>query len=172
MKKIACCFYGNKLPDDTISKICSDLTGENIHVTTFMSYSDDKFKSLESVAHIKRKYEIVNKFDFDICIAIDGITDSIIIPEPIDDNTVYYYSGAFINASTLICPGLFLAVSEIFDRACEFNINLPNINAHWLPLEQQNSSGKFFYHLKSLMIKTKCINYENSSLFIRSTKIN
>lgn len=159
MKNIACCFFGDKILPETIENVCANLTVAGVqNALPFTYYNNDTFRSLRTVALIKRRYEIVNKIEFDVCIAIGKDIDNVVLPEVINENTVYYYKGDFVNGdTTLVDYTLFTAETLTFDRACEFATNMPNINMHWLNEPQRSLNGQFFYHLKSLMIRTKYI---------------
>ncbi len=169
---IAICFYGSA-PSDEIRKIILDKFGK-LEFKIFESYDTDTFKSLEVVSFKKRDYELENNIEFSLCVAIH--TDDIELMKNFNilnlkftqHNTIYFMKGYFSISryKTGINPEIFFAKSSTFDRICEFYTNQRFfIDRHWVRGQLEEV---FYYHVKSLIIKAACINYENSNLFIRT----
>lgn len=175
MRTLALCFYG-KMPADAALKEKAISRYPNCQCTVFESYdSDSRSKALMNVAFLKRQQEILNYTDFDVCLAIDTEKDLLahtLIRSIIKPDTLYFTKGYYLTKRggvTGVSPEIFYADSMTFDRAAEFFIGLQNTDLEWLTSRRVEEI--FFYHLKSLAIKTECINRENSDMFIRATSL-
>lgn len=136
------------------------------------------FLSLQRVAFKKRSFEIQTKEEFDLCIALninnhEEIKHFKMVRNPKSD-TVYYTRGGYNETYvvTFTNPDLFYADSFTFDRACEYYLNLPNIEMHRLRGYGNMIFGHpeiFYYHLKTLILTTECVNNEDRNLFERTT---
>jgi len=170
---IAICFYG-KPPTNKVRELINEKFKE-FEFIEFESYDSNEFKSLLDVSFKKRDYEIENNINFSACIAINSTdTDAIKLLHPlrikiVTYNVIYFIKGCFDETRyrTGINPEIFYATSLTFDRICEYYTNLKNL------CMAQNPSSRpeevFYFHIKSLLLKAKCIDYENSGLFIRTT---
>lgn len=148
----------------------------NLNIVFFEGYDDDIFKSLWKLSVIKTNYEITNYIDFDVCMAVmsDDISmfDHTVILPP-DHNVIYYHSGRKIKNHFIdISLTNFYSRSLEFDRVCEcyHHTHLSRINK--IENNTLSNGTLLFCHIKSLTMNIKCINYEDSNLFIRSTQIN
>lgn len=176
--RIAICLYG--LPTDTIDHtklLCSSIF-KSEHITYFESFdSSCMYTNLWISAFKKRQHELDSKLVFDICLAID-VTSSIVIlskPEIAELNIskyreekLYFVAGEYFSdrGSTAISPSVFFSNSLIFDLACNFGKVFDKLP----PFRKAKTIEEdFYYFLKTLKIKTRCISYENSSLFKRTT---
>lgn len=173
IKRIAICIFG---PDTSIKtsefKKKADELYPGYATVMFRDASADKFKSLYKVAFKKRKHEVLLSLDFSFCVGISA--DSLYnleickMPENIKDDTVYYSKGCFSNEGrTGAYPDSFLCKTLEFDRCAEIYHNIKNIDKTY-SIEPEI----FYYHLKSLKLKTECINFENSNLFVWTAPIN
>lgn len=171
MKTLAVCFYGTntestKLVDSVKFKF------SNFKVTIFSATHQERSAALLISCNKKRSHELSIFKEFDICLAVDTLVGELIdfteIKNELKNNIVYYTKGYFRSdrRSTGVSPSIFYAKSLTFDRAAEFKTNLQYIETGWL--REITPESVFFYHLNTMNIKTECINYENSSLFIRS----
>lgn len=173
MKTLAVCIYGQD--NNEIKEVISKKYSE--YLITFFEYFDsDLFKSLWTLSVMKCNHEIIHFMEFDICMAVLSKDVSIFETTPIVDvqeKIVYFHSGKKIDYNIVdISLTNFYSKSLIFDRVCEcyHHKHLSRIsNLRATPL---SLGSLLFCHIKSLMLSTSCINYENSNLFIRSTKIN
>lgn len=171
MKTLAVCFYGDVLPSvDTMHSVFEKF--KHYQISMFTGVSERKTQALLKSAFDKRKVEISKMFEFDICLAIDSSASELIkytAVTPGYPNTIYFTKGFYKHStmSTGVNPSVFYGRSLTFDRACEFDVNLNHINYKWL--RGNTLEELFHYHLKSLDIRTRCINRENSDMFIRTT---
>lgn len=170
--KIAVCVFCKS--DSSVNEDLQKLFPE--HSFRFFEDSDpNKFKSLYVACSKKRDYEVFIRTDFDLCIAINGngknVLEGMNIVTNLDNKTLYYLKGKTnqINLSVIISMNLFYSKSEVFDRACECIHNLPNLKNIEKIRKNFSDGEKFFHHLKSIMLTTRCVNFENSSLFIGPT---
>lgn len=166
MKRLAICVYGNNSIQDLLVETKQKFP--EYTPTVFVDTGPDKIKSLWNVSVKKRNYEIQHEFDFDVCIGLysDSYNQYLNckIPSVIEDNKIYFTQGHYRSQRTGISLNLILGKSYEFDRAAEFIDDLPFIDP-----KLTNEDEQFFYHLKSLILETECLNYANSSLFIRAT---
>lgn len=163
MKQVALCIYSDNSNHNHVNT-----TVNGIDCEIFSCYNDNLLQALKNVSINKRHFEIENLHKFDICIAYNPKNANIndINISYIRDNTIFY---AYGNVSTGryrvgANPSLFYSHSIEFNRACEFIDNLNNIR----PFDPLSLDEKFIFHLRSLFLKDECVNYENSSLFIRT----
>ena len=144
---------------------------------------DADLKNLWNIAHQKRQYEIhYLKKEFDVCVSIcvnehtkDFLSSDILLYllvnltmiSKVEENVLYFSTGGFKNSdsSTFIDPWVFYADSLTFDIASNFAVV-----QELLPQNKKSSTmpEDFYYYLKSLKVRTECINYENCGLFKRS----
>jgi hypothetical protein len=171
--KLAVCLYGalnNSVPN--IKNQCLILFGKTYELLYFENFEDtDLYKNLWFANFKKRQYEIENNSEFDVCLAL-GTNQMVLshilrIPETLREK-LYFAKGEYFSrvASTAISPSIFFSNSLIFDVVCNFGLvykSLPPGRKSKL-LEED-----FYYFLKTLKIETECINYENRSLFKRTT---
>ena len=164
MKKVALCVYS----DDTNHKHVDSNIG-SVGCEIFSCYDENLLQALKNVSIKKRQFEVKNVCEFDICVAFNPKNADIkdIDISYIRNNTIFY---AYGNVSTEryrvgANPSLFYSCSIEFNRACEFVDNLNNIR----PFDPLSLDEKFIFHIRSLFLKDECVNYENSSLFIRTT---
>ncbi len=170
MKKLAVCFYGHE--SETQAHL--DLVFEKFkefNISIFSSNAEDKLTALQEAAHKKHTSEILQKHNYDVCLAIDTSSIDLLYYTTInniENNFVYFTKGFFKRntVSTGVSTEIFYASSLTFDRACEMKINSEYIDIEWL--RGRDSAELFYYHLKSLNIRTECINRENSNMFIRT----
>jgi len=171
MKTLAVCFYGIKLADSVIIDLVLEKFKE-YDISIFNECNPTTSVALLKVAHRKHSEEILNKHDYDICMAVHTSAHNLIQHTTIknlEPNFLYFTKGYFNepDRSTGVSKEIFYATSLTFDRACEFKINLNYIDKRWL--RSQGPEALFYYHLKSLNIRTECIDCENSHMFIRTT---
>lgn len=171
MKTLAICFYGLSVVDGSTLVQKYSHVFDNYVVTIFINTNDNVFKSMWLVTHQKRKFEIDTKKDFDVCLLLctDNIEllDHISIPI-LSDNKLYYTSGyiKLDKMSVGIKPSGLVSDSWTIDRISEFYVS-KTIDVKYL--KNDTIEERFFYFVKSLKITTECINYENSSMFKRTT---
>ena len=186
LPRMAICLYGRSAEQvELIKQNCSSVFREH-DINYFYNFnSSDSYQNLFTSVFEKRTFEITNSFEFDICMALNVNTDSeiyqyiksevlmklLINPtkvKNIDYEILYYPLGGinFTKAMTIVNTDSFFASSLTFDLASNFSVGYKD-----LPNGRKSIEPKydFYYFLKSLKIKTKCINYENSSLFKRTT---
>jgi hypothetical protein len=182
MNNLAICLYGTSIDNVSIIKhYCEDALKyllDSYNITYFENVEDaDIYLSLWKVAFKKRQEELIKKNDFDICLAIDTSDDNVnrfSNFEPLlsnihyyNDKKIYFSTGTFFpeRGSTSVSPQIFFSNSLMFDLACNFGLK-----RHTLPSNRKlGTIGEdFYYFLKTLKIKTECINYENSDLFKRT----
>ena len=165
MKKIALCIFTDNLKYNP----GEDVSLDGLDYELFVEYNSSIFRALRDVSIKKRTYEMNMGDEFDACIAYNpscaNIADlKLCTPEK---NKVYYAYGAF-NAEQYIGaaePWLFYSGTVEFNRCCEFAENYFNIQSPYTI----KMSEKFLFHIRSLYLESECVNYENSSLFIRPT---
>lgn len=171
MNSSAVCIFGSENINDFLNierRYNILFPGENLF---FHVPDNDSMKSLWLTSNKKRKYEIENNTNFDLCVGIGindiKLLDSLTIPKKIKDSVLYYSTGCFnhIYWNTEVYPRCFYANSITFDRTAEYIFTqIKDIN-----LKVDTLGSRFYFHLKYLKIKAECINYENSSLFKRTT---
>lgn len=178
MQTLAVCLYSNSTSLAFDSTTLNDLKtiSREYAITIFRSDHANKFAALLDVSTKKRGYEINNCSNFDVCMAVDvefswliGTQSKISPPPP---NTIMFAQGGYIQSAytTVVDPAFFYSDTLSFDRACEYVRNLPNIDPNWFRYRGNvDDNVKFYYHLKSIMLNTRCTNVENSCLFVRST---
>ncbi len=177
--RIAICLYG--LSTDTnlarTKLLCSSIFKFG-QITYFESFvSNSIYENLWISAFKKRQHELDSKQVFDICLAIDT-TNSIDILSKLEiaelniikyrEDKLYFIAGEYFSdrGSTAISPSVFFSNSLIFDLACNFGKVFDKLP----PFRKAKTIEEdFYYFLKTLKIKTRCISYENSSLFKRTT---
>jgi hypothetical protein len=167
MKTIAFCTYNL----DSNIKISISKKFNEYDVSFFeIDRTDNIYLDILSLSRIKRNYELDNYIDFDICaLMTTNIKIEDINIDNITDNEFIFYSGKQISSVIIeIDYNFYYSATRIFDRAAEFmyNKDIGNIKNAF---GEVSSAGLFYCHLKSLGIKTRCMNVENSSLFIRAT---
>lgn len=184
---IAVCMFGASIDLSKISAIESYLKSifdEKYRLIFFNNFTYTHYlKNLFNVCYEKQKYEFENNIIFEGCIALNidhsTVVDNLLIAEKdikffqkLDVNTLYFLSGDNTNTKTRIDMTGFFANSFVFDTVCNFpiiDINVDQDRDDDIPTKIEE---KFYWFAKSLKIKTKCINYENSSLFKRTTENN
>lgn len=177
--RIAICLYG--LPTSTVdytNKLCSSIFKISDHITYFESFeSNNLYENLWICAFKKRQHELNSKRVFDVCLAVDTTNSIDILSNPeiatinitdYREEKLYFIAGEYFydRGSTAISPAVFFSNSLIFDLACNFGKVLDQLPTF---RKSKTIEEDFYYFLKTLKIKTKCVNYENSSLFKRST---
>lgn len=164
---LAICIFGDT--SDVLEKVqnCCIQKYKNFNISFFHVKDNNVFKSLWLTANEKRQNELLNNIDYDICLGLNihhsHLIHYINIPAKLKDSSLYYCRGQY-NASTIttsICPSGFYSNSFIFDLTSNFYLT---------KIQDQNLRNdtlweRFYFHLKYLQIKTKCIDYENSNLF-------
>lgn len=186
MSNIAICLFGPALNESNVLKVEAQLSSflsEGNKLVYFRDFSNlNPLKNLFNVCWKKQEFEFTNKTIFDTCIAIDPDlflsceqelikeTDIKKISMP-DIDTMYFLEGSGGNFISIKLSGFF-SNSFIFDSICNFSI----LN---LDIDEDRTGGipstieeRFYWFVKSLKIKTVCINYENCSLFKRPTTHN
>ena len=176
--RLAICLYG--LQTDTVDHIkllCSSIFKFE-HITYFEGFdSSCMYENLWISAFKKRQHELDSKRVFDVCLAIDATSSIDILSKPkiaelniskYREEKLYFIAGEYFydRGSTAISPSIFFSNSLIFDLACNFGkvfYKLPTFR------KAKTIEEDFYYFLKTLKIKTRCVNYENSSLFKRTT---
>ena len=176
---LAICLYGTNKDSGVELKQLLDKQFTEFNISYFESYDDaDHYKNLWLSSFKKRQRELEIDTDFDACLAID-VTDielaqllksdfyTVLQPYKLNDiqhHVVYFLKGAFypVRVSTAISTSGFYADSVTFDLACNFNTLAGKLSANTKAITCEE---EFYYFLKTLKIKTECINYENSSLF-------
>jgi hypothetical protein len=169
---LAICLFGPSGTDATgLKEMCLALYGENARY--FESYVDtDSYRNLWLSSFKKRQFEIANDLGFTVCLAINAgekwnAEILPILPVRLTE-TLYFVKGGCVMSygQTFISPDAFFAESHLFDIACMFGLTRTI-----LPINRKSKTIQedFYHYLKSLKIKTECINYENSSLFERAT---
>jgi hypothetical protein len=165
--KLAICYFGKKDEREKVLDLARKKFS-NYEVTLFASIGEDKAHNLWKASLQKRNYEIENQIEFDVCVGVCSTNfvnfNNTNINELVK-NKVYYTSGYYLKAAhrTGAHLNIFYCQSIEFDRVAEFFHSVKSIDTGLT-----KESEQFFYHLKTLNFDTECINYENSSLFIRS----
>jgi hypothetical protein len=171
---LALCIY-SKISDEVRTALLSKC--KLFDVTVFEDYNEDKFRALYNVSILKRHHEIATKVDFTTCLAIGAnrldLIDSLSIRLIPKYRICHFIAGEYKPKlmSVSIDTDIFYADSSTFDRICEYHLNLPNINPERI-FSGVEPGDKFYYHLKSLMLKSECTNFENRDLLIRPAQIN
>jgi organic radical activating enzyme len=168
-QKIAVCLYGSQGANlIKIKEHFNEKLSQTFNIDYYAHFDDtDLYKNLWISNFKKRQVEIEDNFEYYACIAFDvskDWDDTLLIPEEnIENNTLYFLKGGMndIQAATKIDLSIFFANSHIFDIVCSYELVRKSINLV--------NEEAFYYYLKTLKINTKCINYENSSLFKRPT---
>lgn len=169
MSELAVCLYGSKNSDPMITKeFCNSELGDKFHIHFYEYFeNDDPLINLWTVNFNKRQYEIKNTKEYSVCLAlnVNATNESLPIEKylPLNDQ-LYYIMGGFDipTQTTFISLSAFFANSYIFDMVCSFGL----VKGKWQNLiKSRNIEEEFYFYLKTLKIKTGCINYENSSLF-------
>jgi hypothetical protein len=175
LRRTAVCFYGTSNKNTLSIREYLDKSFSDLNY--FEHYDDDVYKSLWISNFKKRQVELALKQDFSSCLAIDTSDDTLeLILNNTDllskinsctDNKIYFVNGEFFlnKGSTSASPQIFFSNSFTFDLACNFGLQRST-----LPLDRKlGTIGEdFYYFLKTLKIKTQCINYENRNLFKRT----
>jgi len=166
MKKIALCVY----TDDANYRLENDgnITNLSFEYELFFDYNVNLYKALKNISVKKRIAELECMSEFTTCIGFDprrANLEDFILPEP-KESVVYYAYGGYNNSKYVgsASPSLFSAMTVEFNRVCEFVENYNNI----ADLRVTTIPEKFLFHIRSLYLESECINYENSSMFIRS----
>ena len=162
---IALCIYGPEIV--SYGKLYSDFADAYPEhtVTLFRDINENKLQSLWRVSTVKRNYEIEHQIEFDLCVGVYSLDTSLAhckIPHDIVQDTLYFTNGYFDQSrfSTGVSMSCFFCRSYEFDRVSEFIHNVANIRIH-LPDEE----SRFYFHIKSLMYRTECVNREDATLF-------
>lgn len=165
MKKIALCIYTDNI--DYNPEKDSSIHGLDYEI--FFEFNPQIFHALRMVAFKKRLFELKHSDEFEVCIAYNPMCASLkdINVTHIKENTIYYAYGKFDRTKYRVGanPALFYCGTLEFNRACEFADNIKNIR----PFDPLTVDEQFLFHTRSLFLKDECVNYENSSLFIRTT---
>lgn len=143
----------------------------SLTINTQVFYDKEKtnyWKSLYLGSLLKRNYEIENKFEFDVVFCLNAsdekICDKIVIKNQyINDNTMYYFSGYYINElrKTFIENSGFYANSRTTDLLAMFSEVVPKLQIIYPGLnEKQYRDYMFYYYSKSINCKTVCANRE------------
>lgn len=174
LTNLAICLYGSKDSDSTsIKELCKSMFSEKYKIDFFEHYEDeDLYKNLWLVNFKKRQFEINRLTDFEVCLALD-VTHPWGHELPIpsltltDDDVLYFVKGEFklLSNKTLVSPVAFFAKSYIFDAACAFTSMVSNVTD---AINTKSIEEAFYYYLKTLKIKTRCVNHENGNLFKRT----
>lgn len=165
---LALCYFGSiDKKDDVLEKAKQKFPEYNIHL--FSSIGNNKYLELWRVSLLKRNYELEHNFEFDVCIGLNSEKFRSFNYTRIDEvepNTVYYISGYHQMLTHLSGANfsIFFSKSIEFDRVAEFFHSRQFINTGL-----NDESQQFLYHIKTLGFEAECINFENSSLFIRTT---
>ena len=159
----ALCIY----TDDPECKINATLYNSGYKV--FFEFNEDLFYALKLVSIKKKEFELTANVIFDVCIGYDpgrAKIDDMIIPV-VDESTIYFAYGGYDSSTwtTSANPALFCCQSEEFNRMGELYDNMQKMQDD----RYNTRNGQFLFHIKSLLLNSECTNYENSSLFIRST---
>lgn len=182
MSNVAVCFFGSGLHTEYLKIQVNEIL-KNYDVFFFEEKIDYQSEAqlllaLRKVSIQKKCFNIDKNIFFEFCIAINSDTQEILnevkIVDVIKKSTVYYTRGGWDQKyySTHASINLFYAESFAFDRACEMYENIK-----YFRIKEWRGYGsiditlnhKFYYHLKSMMLETECINAENSDLFKRTT---
>lgn len=185
-RNLCVCYYGTKDNQKTINKInsvwnktfdidrvsyYSDFSSSNLYLNLWRCATNRRNEELR----IKKKFQTILGINTDDDELISMLTDiqlfHLIIKPSIlmetNSDILYYARGRFDDQTykTHIDPSIFYANSVVFDIASNFGLVLSSLK------EKKNAIDDeiFFYYLKTLRIKTECINYENRGLFKRST---
>lgn len=179
---IAVCIFGSQFDLAKTLKIESylkSLFDSKFNLVFFNDFTNQNYlKNLFNVCYQKQKYEFEKRTIFEGCIAlnIDNnlVTENLLITKKdidlflnLDLNTLYFLSGENKNNKTCIDISGFFANSFIFDTVCNFPLMDIQISQDRDDTVPRNIEEKFYWFNKSLKIKTKCVNYENCSLFKR-----
>jgi hypothetical protein len=170
--KIAVCLYGTS--NSNLPGIQNYLNSLCYNITYFEHYEDDVYRSLWVSAFKKRQQELDNREEFDICLAVQLSNETLELFAKYDsllsnitsytDNKIYFVKGSFVQGqgSTNVSPQIFFSNSLTFDFACNFGTEYKT-----LPVDRKQGGigTDFYYFLKTLKIKTECINFENTELF-------
>lgn len=184
---IAVCIFGKEFNQEKILVIESktrSLFPNSDQLVFFHDFTNpNPLRNLFNVSYKKQKYEFERKIFFTGCLALsiddDRISQELITSKEVDlfsqldKNTLYFLTGS-MNLSTIykcaytsIDPLGFFTNSFLFDLACNF----VNVNSTFETDRNEPSPShigeRFYWYLKTLKIKTHCINYENRSLFKR-----
>lgn len=180
------CYYGTNNGEETITKI------HNIWAKTFnisnliyhMDYSTpDLYHNLWRCAMKKRQHDLTERISFKTVLVINTDSPSVteyltdfklfhLIIDPAElldtkDDVLYYCMGEFLpNNTTAIDTSIFYSNNVIFDMVANFGLVVDSLR---IKRNNTNDFSNFFYYLKTLKIKAKCVNYENRGLFKRST---
>jgi hypothetical protein len=181
-RDIAICLYGPQHYDTSATRyLCQEQLSSKFNNVAFYEHvgDSDPYKNLWLVSHKKRIEEINMREDYVMCLAIDASYQwpdnkipihifSGFSLRPQFHEKLYYLQGG-INlprGATAISLTGFFASSLIFDLACNYGL----VRGKLPPGIKASSIEEEFYHyVKSLKIKTECVNYEDSSLFKRTT---
>jgi len=170
--KIAVCLYGSS--NSNVLGIQNYLNALGYDITYFEHYEDDIYRSLWVSAFKKRQQELDKRQEFDICLAVDSSNKTLELfarhnnlllnISSYKDNKIYFVRGSFVQGqgSTNVSPQIFFSNSLTFDFACNFGTEYKT-----LPIDRKQGGigTDFYYFLKTLKIKTECINFENTELF-------
>lgn len=167
--KLAICYFGAKDENEKILKFAR-VCFPDYEVHMFTSIGEDKLRCFWKSAFKRREYELQHKFEFDVVMGVGSDMFKTFaytkIPDVVEANKIYYTTGHYIRLTHLAAADLsvFFCKSIEFDRLSELMFSVPLTSS-----VTTNESEQFFYHIKSLIFEAECINYENRSLFIRST---
>jgi hypothetical protein len=184
---LAICLYGLNEDKELVQRIRkeNDRIFPGHRLTYFETTSDPILhRNLWLASFKKRQHELNNIVEFDACLALNiedkWVTDFLYSPtnpvfdliinpltfKNMSDEKLYFVKGAYSKGFTVISPSVFFASSLLFDLACNFSIARPTFPKD---RARETDDEDFYYFLKTLKIRTECTNYENSSLFKRTT---
>jgi len=197
--KIYVCYYGTRNNPELIEKINKCVGENfNVPYPEYSSdtSTSDLFLNLWKCSVTKMDVELTNKIFFNAVMAIN-LDDEIIIQKFLDKmnahkffrpenlkevkrDTVYFCMGSLIGYKTTINPSIFFADSSTFGIAANYGLvrnriametDLAFSSGPMKELKNRlvNDHIYFYNFLKSHKLKTECVNYEDSSMFERST---
>lgn len=182
---LAICIYGLEENRELVDKIKyeNNIIFPTCRTTYFENVGDpDLYKNLWLASSKKRQNELINSSEYNICIAYNisdkfvseylfsptNPTYSLIITSSTFEDTssdkLYYVKGGYrpTRAFTEVSPSIFFSSSLIFDLASNFSVARPSFS---IEINRGQDDEDFYYFLKTIRIKTECINYENRKLF-------
>jgi hypothetical protein len=171
---LAICLYGPANTDATLTKTLCAAKFHDYDIQYFENYDHaDLYTNLWLSNFKKRQHEIVNRTEFTRCLALDASVEwpqnSLPIPyiSGLSEKLHYVKGGIDLpRGATRISLSAFFAPSQLFDIACGFGLmrgKFPD------GIKSISAEEEFYHYLKSLRIKPVCVNYEDSSLFERTT---
>lgn len=127
-------------------------------------WSIDQFNSIMKCAHLKRSYELENRFQYDIVFRLRSdliFTNQIQMISEIQPNTLHSIQNAFDQHwnTYRISDIFFYADSHTYDQAAAFYKHLRHIDAVYVTRDQSKLDFPpelaFYYHLKSIGVNIK-----------------